>query len=247
MRVPVLAGAALVLLIAGCSGGSAGDAASSASPSDSTSTSTSPNAAQSSPATTPSSGSDSSDGGGGTLLPSEPMLQQALAQQVSGEQVDLVKVPSGYEAASWDQTGRIRFWSSTGRSTRWQQVGSSHYPYSSYLGDPSATTMGADLTGMRHATFIVRGTFTGDGTGSAVAYADGLRGWGAIKAEPSGRIGPSGAPVGSDQIGLSFDFGFDNGLLVTKDCNPHYAFAECGGPTTIVKQWRWNGTDFTQV
>lgn len=166
--------------------------------------------------------------------------------KVPGLQVDLVTVSSGYEAASWDQSGGIRFWTNTGRSTAWQQVGSSRYPYASAIGAPHANVTGADLTGIRHATFIVRGFFTGDGSGNAVAFSDGLRGWGAIKAEPSGRIGPSGAPIGSDQIGLSFDFGFDNGMLVTKDCNPNYAFAECGGPTTIVKHWRWNGTDFAQ-
>jgi hypothetical protein len=98
---------------------------------------------------------------------------------------------------------------------------------------------------MRNATFIVTGNFTGDGSGNAVAYTTGAKGWGAIKAESNGRIGPSGQPVGSDAIGLSFGFAFVGGLLQTKDCPPNRPIADCGA-YPVVKLWAWNGTDFSQ-
>ena len=42
-----------------------------------------------------------------------------------------------------------------------------------------------------HATFIVTGVFSGDGSGNAVAYTSGSGvGWGAIKAQPNGNLKP---------------------------------------------------------
>lgn len=168
---------------------------------------------------------------------------RALIAQTNGEANDVVAVPDGYEAATWDQFGHIQFWHDAADTVQWQQVGQSRYPYSPALGAPHARVIGALLTGMQHATFIVRGIFTGDGSGNAVAFTDGPNGWGAIKAEPDGNIGPSGAPVGPNKIGLSFGFGFLGGDLVTADCPTNRPISECGSHA-IVKRWVWNGQDF---
>jgi hypothetical protein len=168
---------------------------------------------------------------------------RTLVAQTNGEANDVVAVPTGYDAATWDQHGGIQFWHDDPDTLQWQQVGQSRYPYAAALGPPHARVIGALLTGMQHATFIARGVFSGDGSGNAVAFTDGPRGWGAIKAEPNGNIGPSGAPVGPNRIGLAYGFGFLHGDLVTADCPLNVPISECGSHA-ILKRWVWNGQDF---
>lgn len=167
----------------------------------------------------------------------------ALQAQARGERVVVVRVPGGYEAATYDQLGHLQFWQQADDSTGWAQVGESSYPYVPALGRPHAQVRGALLAGMQHATFIVYGVFTGDGSGNAVAFTTGSNGWGAIKAEPNGNIGPSGEPVGPDLIGLSYDFGFAAGHLITEDCPSNRPISQCGAHP-IVKRWSWTGSDF---
>jgi len=155
-------------------------------------------------------------------------------------------VPGGYEAATYDQAGHVGFWYDSQASTSWRQVGSSRYPYVPDLGAPRAIMQGALLSTMAHATFIVRGTFTGDSSGNAVAFTTGRSGWGAIKAEPNGNIGSSGQPVGSNQIGLGYDFGFVRGRLQTKDCPTNRPISDCD-TYPVVKLWQWAGHDFRQA
>jgi hypothetical protein len=158
----------------------------------------------------------------------------------------LVAVPGGYEAASWDGTGGIRFWFDPTASVAWRRVGTSRYPYSAALGAPHVAVQAARLRGMDHATFIATGRFTNDSSGNAVAYTTGPRGWGAIKAERNGNIGPSGAPVGADRIGLSYGFAFSDGYLITADCPTGRPIAQCG-THQIRKRWVWRGKDFRRV
>jgi hypothetical protein len=181
-------------------------------------------------------------------IPSLAARTAALSHASGGLPSAIVAVPGGYEAMTWDQATHVGFWSDSISSTTWQRVGSSTYPWVPAIGGPpQAEATGALLTGMQHATFIVTGNFSGDGSGNAVAYTTGANGWGVIKAEPNGNIGPSGQPVSADRIGLSFGFKFVGGLLETQDCNPSFPIADCGGPTTIVKLWKWTGTDFRRV
>ena len=175
--------------------------------------------------------------------PSAAQRDQQLTAQTNGEDHALVTVPGGYEAAVYDQHGTIEFWGVQNSAAQWSRLGASSYPVVTQLGPPQAQVSGALLHGMQHATFIVHGVFTGDGSGNAVAYTDGPHGWGAIKAEPSGNIGPSGHPVGSDQIGLSFDFGFVGGQLETKDCPTNRPIYQCGAHP-VIKLWVWTGQDF---
>jgi hypothetical protein len=173
--------------------------------------------------------------------------ERALMTATGGQEISkLVRVPGGYEAASYDQRGHIRFWFDPVSSERWQRIGTSRYPYVPQIGPPNARSDGELLRRMRHATFLITGEFTGDGSGNAVAFTTGARGWGVIKAEPNGNIGPSGRPVGRDQIGLSYGFAFADGYLVTADCSPDRPIADCD-TSPIVKRWVWTGSDFRQV
>lgn len=173
--------------------------------------------------------------------------QQRLQAQVgAGQRVLLVRLPAGFEAVSYDQRGHLTFWSLASGAATWGRIGQSSYPVSAALGAPHATVVGALLRGMQHATFIVHGIFTGDGSGNAVAFTTGPHGWGAVKAEPNGNIGPSGHPVGSNKIGLSYDFAFAAGELVTKDCPMNRPISECSAHA-ITKHWVWTGTDFRRA
>ncbi len=169
--------------------------------------------------------------------------EQQLQAQTNGEQNVIVRIPAGYEAATYDQGGDIQFWRDRESSTTWQQIGQSSYPDIAQVGPPQATVQAALLRGMNNATFIVRGNFTGDASGNAVAFTSGANGWGAIKAENNGNIGPSGRPVGANRIGLSYDFDFVDGNLETKDCSIQLPIAECG-KHPITKLWQWTGHDF---
>ena len=200
------------------------------------------------PPSTPTPSPPSSSPSPTPTIPSLAARTAALSHASGGLPSVIVGVPGGFEAMTWDQATHVGFWYDPTTSTTWQPVGSSVYPWVPAIGGPpQAAATGALLIGMQHATFIVTGNFSGDGSGNAVAYTTGANGWGVIKAEPNGNIGPSGQPVSADQIGLSFGFKFVGGLLETQDCNPSFPIADCGGPTTIVKLWKWTGSDFRRV
>ena len=126
-----------------------------------------------------------------------------------------MSVGSTVEVMSLGQQGKVWFWSAANDTLK--RLGTSTYPYSpSTLGSPGATGSGGVLTGMKHATFLVKGKFSTDHRGNAVAYTDGgAAGWGAIKAQKNGQLKPSGAGVGLKAIGLSQDFGLVGGRLET--------------------------------
>jgi len=181
-------------------------------------------------------------------VPTKAQLAAQLTRLTPGKRrviVTLVRrtgTPAVAEAATYDQAGHVTFWR---YSTSWLRAGTSSYPYDrAFVGRPSAVITGAVLTGMTHATFIARGFFSGDGSGNAVAFTTGAKGWGAIKAENNGNIGPSGQGVGFSAKGLSEDFEFTHGLLETADCSDTLPIAACGGNQRVLKFWRWAGHDF---
>lgn len=160
--------------------------------------------------------------------------------------VTQVSVGSTVEAVSLGQQGKVWFWSAADDTLK--RVGTSTYPYSpSTLGSPAATASGGVLTGMKHATFLVKGKFSTDRRGNAVAYTDGAAGWGAIKAQQNGQLKPSGAGVGLKAIGLSQDFGLVGGRLETVDCSSALSAAQCTGNNRIIKFWSWRTDHFVQT
>ena len=172
----------------------------------------------------------------------ESMLKAFVRRQNADWNVTLVHVPVGAELAVVGQKRYVAFWTWNKTNNELVVDGSSRYPYDpKTLGPPQATGRGALLTGMSHATFIVTGTFSTDGSGNAVAYTtlDGKT-WGAIKAQPDGNLMPTAGYVGIKGIGLSEDFGFENGMLVTSDCRKSGSTLDCSNP--IVKYWKWDAT-----
>jgi hypothetical protein len=185
-----------------------------------------------------------------TQPPATPTRQQRddrLSTQTPGQAHVLVGIAGGYEAAVFDQQAHIQFWRSVGNSVNWVRVGRSTYPYSPAVGSPAqATVQGALLARMRHPTFILTANLTGDGSGNDVAYTTGPKGWGAIKAEANGNIGPSGQPVGADKIGLAYHFRFVGGRLKTEDCPSDKPISSCD-TEHVDKLWLWTGSDFERA
>lgn len=244
--VGVVASAALVL--AACASVTEGRGAL-GSPASSATASSSPDFPSTSATLVPSSPAPSSSAPSTSRppLPTTAQREEVLVTVSGGDDVsNLVAVPGGFEAASWDQVGSIRFWFDPASSLTWQSIGESEYPFATAIGPPEAHGHGIRLRNMRHATFIVTGIFTGDGSGNAVAFTTGSKGWGAIKAESNGNIGPSGEPVGDDRIGLSFGFAFSQGYLVTSDCPQDRPQYQCD-THQIRKRWVWTGHDFRRV
>lgn len=126
-----------------------------------------------------------------------------------------VAVPGGYEAAAWDNTGRVTFWRWTSGSQAWARVGASTYPVlPATFGTPDATVTGALLAGMSDATFIAQGQFSGDGTGSFIAFTNGPRGWGTIAPGLGGTLIPSGnSSTDNTTPGEQYTELFDHGDL----------------------------------
>jgi hypothetical protein len=150
-----------------------------------------------------------------------------------------VTVPTRVEFMVVAQTGKVSFWA--WRSSKSLiKVGASTYPYDPpSVGPPAAKGYGALLTGMVHATFILTGTFSGDGSGNAVAYSASGADWGAIKAIANGNLAPSKQGVTFGGIGLGDGFEFVDGQLETADCSSTKPISECGGNNRVLKFWAW--------
>lgn len=152
-----------------------------------------------------------------------------------------VATPGGFEIIVVGQQGKVFFWSWDNSRKVLSNVGSSTYPYDpKSVGPPKAAAKGTVLSGTVHATFIVTGVFSGDGSGNSVAYTTGHIGWGAIKALPSGNLAPAAGGVTFGGIGLEDEFAFVGGQLETADCSSTKPISECGGNNRVIKFWSWD-------
>jgi len=165
----------------------------------------------------------------------------ALSAAAPGLKQVVVGVPDGYEAATYDEQGHISFWKYT---TAWQDVGKSTYPV--VPGEPPETSLiGARLTGMSDATFIATGAFTGDGSGTALAYTNGSNGWGLLLPGSANTLVPTGTQVGSNGPSyIWYGMQFSGGELVASQENPFYDNAE-GGVYALTISWKWTGSRFS--
>lgn len=170
----------------------------------------------------------------------------------SSRRTKVVTVPGGYEAASYDNHGHIKFWHFADRM--WAKVGASTYPYGQ-TGSTYPKFQAAVLTGMRHATYIADGQFSGDSSVNTAAYTDGPAGWGAIKARinghavPGGGVESSGQGVGYSQVGLDWADYFVDGRLKITDCYSafdlsSFATAACEPRETDRRVYKWTGKRF---
>ena len=97
------------------------------------------------------------------------------------------------------------------------------------------------LPGMTNATFILTGTFSGDGSANNAAYTADQNGrWGLIVPEERGELVPSGKGVDDQNTGVGDGIYFANGQLETADCSSTLPFAECGGNNRVIKYWTWH-------
>lgn len=182
----------------------------------------------------------------GGLLPSDAQATAELAQLTPGMQSDIVAVPAGYDAATWDQAGNIDFWQLIGAGG-WTNLKRSTYPV---LGTPDATVHGALLSNMTSATFIMDGQFSGDGTANALVYGPGSAGYGVLAGSGSTLTstgqGLSEGDVSGLGAALDFEALFQGDQLTTELNSGAFdnAFA-AGFPTAW--HWRWSGNNFQQV
>jgi hypothetical protein len=174
------------------------------------------------------------------------LLASEVRSFAPGTSVTLVQVPSGYEAAAYDQSGHLWFFGLA--AGRWSLLGRSRYPVLPAAFGPSDTTVtGSVLTGMENATFIARGAYTGDGSGCCVAFTTGTRGWGTVAPGPGDTLVPTGnSSTDNTTPGLELQATFQGGLLQTVVHNPDFDTAD-GTLFGLVTDWRWDGAEFTDV
>lgn len=233
------AGTAVVAcLLAGCGPQGAASAGSQATTNPTTAASAT--TASGSPA---SSAAPTVDAGTGNAGSTPAEVRQRLRTVTPGANGDAVVAlaDGSYEGASVDKSGTVEFWSY--RGGQWHRVGQSTYPVlPNRPGD--ATAQGQLLPGMTHATFILTGGFSEDGTANNAAYtADDNGKWGLIVPEERGDLIPSGHGVRNDpqfQLGINNGVYFANGKLETANCSDTLPFADCHGDTRVIKYYSWH-------
>jgi hypothetical protein len=110
---------------------------------------------------------------------------------------------------------------------------------------PSATTIvGQTLAGMTDAAFIATGQYSGDGTGSAIGFANGPKGWGTLAQEPDGTLTPTGQKSTDNSTpGNEYWMDFVNGTIETVDIGG-LPFGPNGEQFPVDRYWRWQGDTF---
>lgn len=186
------------------------------------------------------------DGGASqSSMPSEiSLFRVSLMPQTTGP----VAVPSGYEAAAWDPTGRVTFWKWTATSHRWRKVGNSTYPIlSPSVGTSTVKIIGALLTGMTNATFIAQGQFSGDGTADFIAFTAGSHGWGVIAPGPGYTLIPTGRKS-TNQLtpGNSLGEFFHDGHIVRSEAGS-LSFGTNGDMWQVVRTYSWDSGAFHEI
>jgi eukaryotic-like serine/threonine-protein kinase len=163
-----------------------------------------------------------------------------------------VPVPDGYEGAAWADDGRVTFWkwpAQASAAPAWHELGASTYPVlPPPTGTPGGTTItGAPLTGMSDATFIAQGAYSGDGTGSFIAFTSGPHGWGTIAPGPGGTLVPTGRKSTDNTTpGNSYTELFHRGDLEITE--PGYLpFGPNGEEWQVDRVYAWHAGAFRQV
>jgi hypothetical protein len=158
-----------------------------------------------------------------------------------------IAVPGGYEAAAWDEAGHVTFWRWAAGTGTWHQAGASRYPVVGL--EPIDTTItGALLSGMSDAVFIANGFFSGDGTGTYIAFTNGPHGWGTIAPGPgeSTLIPTGSASTDNTTPGNSYAELFSNGDLDRIDTGT-LPFGPNGEEWEIERGYAWSGGVFREI
>jgi hypothetical protein len=99
---------------------------------------------------------------------------------------------------------------------------------------------------MSDATFLVNGFFSGDGTGSYVAFTNGAHGWGTVAPGPSDTLVPSGNDASDNTTPGNeyFERFVDGGLEVSQPGSMPYG--PNGEEWQIIRTYHWNGAAFAE-
>jgi pimeloyl-ACP methyl ester carboxylesterase len=157
-----------------------------------------------------------------------------------------VAVPGGgYEAASWMDSGAVTFWKWTPATLTWTVVGTSSYPVlPGPDAGPTRSIVGKALPGMIDAVFIANGQYSGDGTGSYIAFSNGPKGWGTLVPQPDGTLVATGnRSTDNGTPGNSYSERFDGNLLEIAAPSA-LPYGTNGSEWMVIKEWKWGGTQF---
>jgi hypothetical protein len=199
-------------------------------------------------------------------IPSVASLQQAAGTKHTS---NIVKVPNGYEAASWTlpmairgqrhtpdglAAGQLVFWRSGNAGASWQQAGASGYLSIDHACHP--TVQAAAVAGAPDAVYVAKTCPTGDGALNASAYSNGPDGWGVVENEGVNRLASRGRPElwvkqgafdgYSVQSAVRYGATFKNEDLETVDPTGYLSNAE-SDRFPRQRLWRWSSGHFVMT
>lgn len=164
-----------------------------------------------------------------------PVVLAELKARTPGQRQAVAPARGGWEAATW-RRGLIEFW----RFTRaWARVGAARYTTATPR-PVSPSAVGWLLPGMANATFVFHGLFTGDGSGDAMAFTAGHRGWGPLALTTADTLAVADTVARPQVAGILFS-GIEHlrsGRLLTDIESPYYAVAS-GELYPLLTQWDW--------
>jgi hypothetical protein len=200
--------------------------------------------------------------------PSSARARAALEEASATTRVtNVVKVPEGYEAATWSlpasiqhrkrdrpyglAQGSITFWRSGDSGASWHRVGTSQYL--SIYRICQVRVVAHAVQGAPDAVFIAHTCPTGDGDLNAFAYASGPEGWGVVEADGQDRMVSRGRPerwvkqgefdgysVGS---AVRYELAFKGRELETVDGTGYLSNAGNDAYPRL-RLWRWSAGGF---
>jgi hypothetical protein len=103
------------------------------------------------------------------------------------------------------------------------------------MAGPEGQSSGNTLPGMTDGVFIANGQYSGDGTGSYIAFSNGPKGWGTLVPRPDGTLAATGnRSTDKGTPGNSYSERFDGNLIVT--VNPsELPYGTSGSAWTVIK------------
>lgn len=234
VRTLIAVGGAAAML-AGCNSadGEAKAAPVTTSTSASSSAATSETSASSAAATTEASSATTSAASGTTAsdgeesLPDTSKATQRLRTTSGAKQISVVPVrksagsattAAGYDGATLESGDKIAFWEYINTGGTWTWTKDTSLPHLPVFGGSTPVTLtGGSVKDSPNPVFIVKGAFTGNGTGQAIAYHHHARaGWGVLTAQPDKSLRSSGKGLTElGQNGLELNITVQDGLLST--------------------------------
>lgn len=164
-------------------------------------------------------GSTADSTGSATATSGEVPDEKNLADQ-TGDPYKVVKVGAGYEAMSYGSVAgsspstALGFYRWHSDSGSWKKAGSVTAPN---VLSGSVSVAAGRLSGSNHATFVLKGAFTGNETGSAYAFGYDLdNGWGVLTAQSDGSLAAEPTSADNRSKGLEVDINIVDGRLQTK-------------------------------